>query len=741
MNPLLLDPADSLERQNEKLRRITGVLMNRIEREIAQSGPGYANFQLAAALEEQVRARTKDLDDALKMLSISNTRISVARQEAERARNDLYDALEAVQEGFALFDPQDVLILSNSRFCAELPDVADKLGPGLNFLDYVRLVAQSAHLELPPDTGREAWSRQRLSSHRQPHVNFIVRLTGDRWIQVSEYRSPSNGTAVVQTDVTDMIRRERAERDRLLDDQARLLRATLDHINQGVVIFDAGGLLAGWNQRLRALVALPVNLMQTGTNFRSILAYLRAGGRFTPDSRIQSLIHWAAQPEGRDALALELHRSDGAIFDVFGQEMRDGGFVISFTDMTAEREAVAATHRANETLEQRVAERTCELEEARDQAERANASKSRFVAGASHDLLQPLNAAKLFLSSLMQTDLDSGQRAITERIQSAYDSVETILAALLDISNLDIGAVRADMTAMPLAPLLHSIEQEFQPLARERGLELRVIPCGVRVESDPSYLRRILQNLVVNALRYTRRGRVLVGARRRGCDIRLEVWDTGPGIPAERAADVFREFVRLDPSPDGPQGMGLGLAIVERACLLLDHPLTLDSQPGRGTRFTVTVPRATGGHVGCDLAAEPLAQPAPLDDLIVVVIENDESVRLGMVAVLEDWGTSPLEASGVEAAEALIADIGVAPDVIIADYLLDAGANGIDAVARLRAAHGHLPAILVTADRSPDLRLRAAQNDMTLLYKPLELNRLRVLLHWAKNASGGADRG
>ncbi|CAN5716009.1 PAS-domain containing protein [soil metagenome] len=733
MIPLELDPGDDLARQNEKLRRIVGVLMGRVEREMADHGPSYSHFQLAAALEEQVRARTKDLDDALKILSISNARLTVARQEAERARNDLYDAIEVVQEGFAIFDPSDVLILSNSRFAADIPDVAAKLGPGLQFVDYVRHVAQSPHLQLPEGVTPSDWARQRLSSHRRPHVNFIVRLTGDRWIQVSEHRSPSNGTAIIQTDVSDMIRREREERDRLLDGQARLVRATLDHISQGVAIFDATQRLAGLNQRLHQLVALPVHLMQRGTDFRPILAYLRAGGRLAPAESPERLSGWAAEGGGRPPLALELRRSDGAILDLLAREVPDRGFVVSFTDMTAEREAVAALQRVRETLESRVQERTAELEEARDEAERANASKSRFVAGASHDLLQPLNAAKLFLSSLMHTGLDGDQAAIAQRIRSAFESVETILGALLDISNLDIGAAKAEIAAVPLGPLFASIAQEFQPLARERGLAFRVMPSALVLESDPAYLRRILQNLVVNALRYTREGKVLVGARRLGCRVRLEVWDTGPGIPPERTADVFREFVRLDTSGDAPQGMGLGLAIVERSCALLAHPLTLASVPGRGTRFSVDVPRIEAARSAGTPPSDPLARPAPaLDDMIVLVIENDDDVRAGMLAVLEDWGTSPLEARGLAEAEALIGDIGVGPDVVIADYLLDDGENGIDAINALRAAHGPVPAVLVSADRSLDLRHRASEHEITLLHKPVELRRLRAVLQWAK---------
>ena len=732
MKPLLLDPADDLATENLKLRRIADVLMTRIEREIAEGGAGYNQFQIAAALEEQVRARTKDLDDTMKMLSIANARLNGARQEAEQARNDLYDAIEAVQEGFALFDQDDALILCNSRFSAQLPDVAPRLGPGLKFVDYVRMVSRSAHLQVDGDESREEWARQRLMHHRSPRIVFLVGLINDRWLQVSAYRTPSDGTAVVQTDVTDMVRREREERERLLDDQARLLRATLDHITQGVAIFDPRQRLAGCNARLRRLASLPMQLTQAGSDFRSILDYMTAGARFLPAAHLEALGQWADRERRGGPLSLELRRADGSILDVFCQEMPDKGFVISFTDMTAEREAVAAMHHANETLEQRVAARTRELEAARDEAERANASKSRFVASSSHDLLQPLNAAKLFVSSLSHTDLDAEQRGIADRIQSAFESVETILGALLDISNLDIGKASTEVTVMPVAPLLRSIDQEFQGLARERGLELRVIPCSLWVESDPAYLRRILQNLVVNALRYTKQGRVVVGARRGGDRLRFLVCDTGPGIPPDRRAEIFDEFVRLDHSPGTPQGMGLGLAIVERACALLDHPLTLDSEVGRGTRFGVSVPLA---QPVAETEEKIRAHNAPLlDDLIVMVIENDDPVRAGMVALLEDWGTSPLESRDLAGARALVADLGTAPDVIIADYLLDDGETGLDAILRLREECGMIPAVIVSADRGTELRAAAARNDITLLHKPLELHRLQAVLQWVKSS-------
>src|SRR5690606_19526907 len=222
-----------------------------------------------------------------------------------------------------------------------------------------------------------------------------------------------------------------------------------------------------------------------------------------------------------------------------------------------------------------------------------------------------------------------------------------------------------------------------------------------------------------------RRGRVLVGARRLGERMRLEVWDTGPGIPPERKAAVFREFVRLDSSPGVPPGMGLGRARVERACALLEHPLSLESQPGRGTHFTVTAPRACDAGARGHSADPQPSEALPLDDMIAVVIENDDGARQAMVSVLEDWGISPVEASSADGADALIGDIGVAPDVIIADFLLDDDRNGIDAIARLRAAYGPIPAVLVSADRSLELRRLASRSGVTLLHKPLELHRLR----------------
>ena len=711
--------------ENIRLRAIVTALMDRAERAQSASRP-MGQIQHVVALEQQIRARTRDLAETLDRLRIVNSRLAHAERDAVRARNSLTDALEAMREGFALFDAGDLLTMWNSRFCAGLPDLRSRIGPGLSFRDYVRLVSESPYLNVPKGSGRAQWVAQRLESHQRRNVNFTVPLVDDHWIQVSEQRMPSGGTAVTQTDVTAMVRSERDERAKLLDEQAQMVRATLDHIDQGVVIFDAKARLAGWNRRLRELLAPPVELLGTGTPFASLLNDLMRRHQLGRGDVRRVLGEWVNGPPFRAPLSMEVAQDDGMVLHMSAQAMPDRGFVISFTDLTKERRALADLHGLNETLEARVAARTKELEAARDAAERANTSKSRFVASASHDLLQPLNAAKLFLAALAATPLDPAQARLADRVRSAFGSVEQILGALLDISRLDIGAARAKAEPIALGPLLDRLREEFAPVAHARGLRFQVLPCRAVVLSDAVYLQRIAQNLVSNALRYTQTGRVLVGARRVQGQIRIEVWDTGPGIPKDKQTEIFQEFTRLDPTAEA--GMGLGLAIVEQACALLGHPLTLRSELGDGTVFRVTVPLALPSPLQADPPPMTDTPRGPLEDLLVLVVENDATVRAGMMQVLEQWGTSPVDAASLREAEALIADLGVAPDVILADYQLDDGENGIDLVTHLRTRHGPIPAILITANHSTDLAEQAAQAGLLVLTKPLALRRLKRVL-------------
>lgn len=721
----LINPADSVERRAEKLLTIAEALMRRVEQATDDSGAAYAQFQRAALLEDQVRERTQDLGRALDLLNESNARLAEATREAETARQNLSNAIETVQEGFALFDREDRLVMCNSRFAMHMPDVHSALRAGLGFPDYVAMVSRSPHLALEGET-EATWAEGRMRRHKDRHVIFNVRLGGDHWVQVSEHRTADGGTVILQTDVTDIILAERHERGKLLDDQARVIRATLDHINQGVGIFDAGAQLVGWNQRLGSLLSLPMGRLRIGASFETLFSRFRAeiGG-----IGVEVLTDWVAAGGSRKPLEFEVRRSEHLILDVFAQGMPDGGFVFSFTDVTAERAALAALSRANETLEARVMERTLELEDALAHAERANASRSRFVAAASHDLLQPLSAAKLFISSIGGEGLEPGAQVALDKAQNALMSVEGILDALLDISKLESGKAAVSVGAVRLDRLLRTLAEEFAPMAAAKGLSLTVVPCSAVVESDPAYLRRILQNLIGNAIRYTTQGRVLVGARRRGGVVRLEVRDTGPGIPEDAQNDIFKEFHRLNARASASEGMGLGLAIVERACALLGHPLGLQSEMGRGTSFMLQLPLSQS-TAGLPLPVEaPTRRTGPVAaEKIAFLVENDADLLRALGLLLEKWGMTVLEAASGEEALALIEEIGILPDIFIVDHQLGDGMTGIELLGALRAAHGPVLSRLITADRGAAVRDMAAKAGIDVLYKPIDPRALEAVV-------------
>ena len=724
----LINPADPPERQMAKLLTITQVLMRRVESDTDDSGAAYAQFQRAAMLEDQVRDRTRDLERALDLLNESNARLGEANRSAEAARQNLANAIETIQEGFALFDAGDVLVLCNSRFGMHMEDIRAELRPGLTFGAYVDRVSRSGFLALPDHESPEDWAIRRKRRHQDRHVIFNVRMIWDRWVQVSEHRTADGGTVILQTDVTDIIRSERQERGKLLDDQARMIRATLDHINQGVSIFDTQARLVGWNARLSQLLSMPMARFRVGASFDHLLARFREEIIVSDGMNDAQLGAWVSGGPGRSPLSFEVRRGDDLILAVFAQEMPDGGFVMSFTDVTAERAAIEALSRANETLEARVMDRTLELEDALAHAERANASRSRFVAAASHDLLQPLSAAKLFIASISGEAVPVEAVEALEKAQNALVSVEGILDALLDISKLESGRAAVSVGQVALRPILAQLEAEFGAIATAKGLRLTVHLTDAVVMTDPAYLRRILQNLIGNAIRYTAHGRVVVAARKRGCMIRLEVWDTGPGIPEEEQDNIFKEFHRLNARASASEGMGLGLAIVERACALLGHPLGLSSRLGKGTCFMLQVPLVTAQNT---LPAPVLPAPRQrmrLQGKIGFLVENDPDLCRAMGLLLEKWGLSVLDAASGEAALALIEELGILPDFFLVDHQLGDGMTGVAFIRALRRCHGDVPARLITANRSPDVQALAKDAGIEVMMKPIDARALEAFL-------------
>lgn len=731
MTHSLIDPADPIERQNEKLLQISEALMRRVEQDTDHSGAAYAHFERAAILEDQVRQRTHDLEHTLDLLNQSNAALGKAKHEAEEARKNLANAIEAVQEGFALFDSQDKLVMWNSRFSQQFHDVQPQLKVGLSFDTFVEAVSSSRFLELPEHVPPAQWAEQRRRRHKDLHAIFNVRLIWDRWLQVSEHRTPDGGTVVLQADVTDIMRLERQERGKLLDSQARMLRATLDHLNQGVCIFDSDAQLVGWNKRIGDMLTMPVSLLRLGMAIDRLIDQMQT--RFEADHlTIQEMKDWAHRGHGRPPMRFEIRSRSDVTLDVFAQEMPDRGFVISFTDVSVERQAARALAESNELLERRVMERTLELEDALETAERANSSKSRFVAAASHDLLQPLSAAKLYMSSIAEGEVDPEIAQSAEKALNALGSVESIIDALLEISKLDSGAASIDITAVPVAKLMLGLRDEFAPLARLKGLDLRVVPVSGSVTSDPGFLRRILQNLIANAIRYTDRGKVLVGARSQGKALRFEVWDTGPGIAEADQERIFREFERLDSHTSATEGLGLGLAIVERACEQLKHPLGIQSEVGRGTRFFFSAPRADGQILNPTIQKTTVARQRLKDSgLIVLLVENDAELRSALGQLIERWGASVLDAGSAEDARCLLEDIGILPDALLADYHLGKGLDGLSLVRQLRAQEAGLPARIMSANRSPELQKLCEVAQVGLLTKPIDTEELETFLYSA----------
>lgn len=733
----LVNPDEPLERQNEKLKLIAAALMRRVESQTERTGAAaYDQFERAVVLEDQVRRRTDELERALDLLNESNARLGEAMREAETAHSDMASAIEAVREGFALFGADDVLKLYNRRFCWSLPDVRETLERGQTFQSYIARVSRSRHLSLSRGVTPDLWAEERLKRHREARVSFNLALKSERWLQISEHRTETGGTAIVQTDVTDLMNAERMEREKLLDSQARMIRATLDHLDQGVAIFDPEGRLVGWNERLRQLTGMPSAVWQLGMSFARIAEHLRQDFSMQEPEDERRLGLWVSRQMPRQPLSFEISRPEGQVLSVFMQRLPDEGFVLSFADVTREREATAVLAEAKETLEIRVRERTLELQDALRAAERSNASRTRFVAAASHDLLQPLSAAKLYLASVGASET---QQPAIARAEEALASVEEMISALLDISRLETGEDQLTPTQVRLSDVILPAINAFRPIAAKKGLRLRIVGSSAVVLSDLGYLRRILQNLLSNAIRYTESGTVLVGARRVGGGVRLEVHDTGPGIAEKDHGAIFEEFRRLDRRASAAEGMGLGLAIVERACARLGHRLDLVSGPGRGSVFRVGLDLAVDLEAGPPPPTRPRGHAAPVARLatIVMLVDDDAGLRAALETLLESWGVAVIEAPGTREALELLDEMGIVPDAFLLDQQLQNGETGLVLARTLRARYGAIRVRIMSADRRPQLREACAAEGIELLPKPLDPERLRAFVAEAAEAAAG----
>lgn len=497
----------------------------------------------------------------------------------------------------------------------------------------------------------------------------------------------------------------------------RVLEAALENMTQGISVVDADLHLVAWNRRYEELLGYPRGMLRVGMPIAEASRWaLREVAGIDPSKDASALERRLAHMRAGSPHLSERVFRDGSIVEIRGNPMPGGGFVATFTDVTAFRQAEAELMQINETLEQRVVERTALLETAKRDAEHANDAKSRFLAAIGHDLLQPLHAAHLLTDALQQRS--AGEQAdLARQIGGALDSTTDLLATLLDMSRLEAGGLVPEPRDFPLSDVLDPLVEQFRAIAANRGLRLRYVPTRAWVHSDPQMLRRVLQNFLANALRYTTHGSVLLGVRRTRDGLQIAVHDTGPGIALSQQDVIFEEFRRGDEVSG--QGLGLGLAIAKRISGLLGTKIALRSAQGQGSVFSITVPRVTS-------PPQQRALQRGLSGLRVLVVDNEAQAREALAVVLRGWECAVVTCGDGEQALAALREADC--DLWVFDYHLDHGDDGVALYARLRAQGYQAPCMILSADQTGAVRAAAQEAGLPLLMKPLRPLALKSML-------------
>jgi Na+/proline symporter/signal transduction histidine kinase len=524
------------------------------------------------------------------------------------------------------------------------------------------------------------------------------------------------------------------EASELYDFSRGLLQGAIEHIGQGIAVVDKQLRLVAWNQRYLELFDFPLGLIQVGRPIADVIRHNAEQGLCgpgDPEDHVRRRVYHLEQGSRHTSSRV---RPDGRVIEVQGNPMPGGGFVMSFTDITVFRDAEQTLKEANENLEERVLERTRELEKlnkqlvsATQRSERESQSKSRFLAAVSHDLMQPLNAARLFASSLAEVARDDEVKRLSHHIESALSAAEDLIGDLLDISRLESGKLEIHPQNFAIKDVLANLNAEFSALARQQGVDFCMVPSSLYVRSDPKLLRRVVQNFLTNAFRYNPNGKVLLGVRRINGKVRIDVWDNGIGIEEDKQQEIFEEFnrggqVRSD------QGLGLGLAISKGIAHVLGHEISMRSWPGRGSVFSLTLEQS-----------QPVVQEAPivavaeavsdLSYLRVLCVDNEEDILVGMRDLLERWGCEVKTATDlVSSLKAL--DNQWIPDVILSDYRLDNGRTGLEVLQQCRLRLGDcFEGIIISADRSADILDGIKSNGFGFIAKPVKPIKLRAMLN------------
>lgn len=521
-----------------------------------------------------------------------------------------------------------------------------------------------------------------------------------------------------------------------------LLQGALERITQGISVIDKSLHLVAWNHRYIDLFDFPEGLIQVGRPIADIIYYNAKRGMCgpgKPEEHVVKRLRWMALGQSHIS---ERQFPNGCVIEMIGNPMPGGGFVTSFTDITAFRQAEQALTEANERLEQRVQERTKALSElnnalrdAKGRAEFANESKTRFLAAVSHDLMQPLNAARLFSAALSQEHLPHGSKDLVKHLESSLHSAEELISDLLDMSRLESGRITPQRQTVALNNLFEMLNVEFSALA-PKDIQFKVHFSHVFVDTDSKLLRRILQNFLTNAFRYGQ-GRVILGVRRLPGQVRIEVWDQGPGIPVDKRHIIFEEFKRLDSHQTrAEKGLGLGLAIADGFCKLLNHPINLRSWLGKGSVFSVTVPIAENPlmlnveQIDAILTeSSTISKPnKTTNNANVLCIDNEESILMGMETLLSRWGCNVALARTKDECQKLLEE-GYKPQLVLIDYHLDHGFTGTELMGWIRGLLGDdLPGIIISADNHPEILAIVQKAKLDYVKKPIKPAQLRALL-------------
>ncbi|SDD36990.1 Signal transduction histidine kinase [Sphingomonas sp. YR710] len=508
---------------------------------------------------------------------------------------------------------------------------------------------------------------------------------------------------------------------RLLDQGGRSLRfsrqllaATFENMDAGITVVDSDLNLIAWNSRYEALFDYPPGLLRVGRPVADLMLHNALRGDFgdgDPAHHVEKRLEHLRR--GREHV-FERRRPDGRALKTVGGPMPGGGYVMSFTDTTEDVRIREELRRTLEGLEQRVAARTQELSDANRRLAEADRDKTRFLAAASHDLLQPLHAARLFTAALAR-DVPDEATPLIEGVERAIIGAEDMLRALLDISKLDAGGVQARPEPLTLAPFLADLAESFRPSAERKGLRLKLAPMPGRVDTDSGLLRSLIQNFLANAIRYCEHGGVVIGVRRRGDRLRIDVVDSGVGIEPHLVETIFAEFTRLGQVE--ADGFGLGLALAERIARLIGGRISVHSIPGRGSRFSLSLPALRDGRIEEPTSpddAPAIRAPAAHIRLDLLVVDNDPRIVEASIALLQRLGHRAIGAIGIT--DALPHSRRV--DAVLADYRLDGGEDGLSLIAAMRDEAPGLAAMIISAEDGPELRMKAAAMGVTVVAKP-----------------------